>query len=454
MARTAVFFRTHLWDEHVAAAAELLRARSAGADFRVLADESRHDLPVPPDLKLSHAAAEFDEMGLEPADHSLWFNGDYPLYKALRTFPDNDFYVMAEFDVRTTVQLGGMADEAAARGIDLIASRIEPASPAWSHRGTCAGSYETIYSALIPLVLVSRRLLEHLLERRLELSARLRRGEIARWPYCEAFIPSETVADGRFRWAELSEFGDVQRFDWAPAMPEHVMTRVTGPAFLHPVLDDERFVRSRLRTEDPFSFCDPGSPAGAWVRGCDPSVVLAVLVPIYRRARNYMAVSRLRRLLGLPSLAHATASIAFAKPATQSSVSAYSFGGAPERDAAGGNDGLPTGEFGFHTGTEDDPWWMVDLLRPFALERVRLLNRPGLEGRARRFSVLASLDGHAWTTVLRRDDGADFGGVGGAPFEAALDGAAPARFVKVQLHGRTCMHLDQVELFGSPVPAV
>ena len=96
---------------------------------------------------------------------------------------------------------------------------------------------------------------------------------------------------------------------------------------------------------------------------------------------------------------------------------------------------------------------MVDLLRPHRLDRVRLLNRPLHEHRARRFSILASSDGEAWTEVLRKDDDGDFGGRDGAPFDAPLPPGAPARFVKVRQHGVGCLHLDQVELFGAPLPA-
>ena len=207
-------------------------------------------------------------------------------------------------------------------------------------------------------MLVSRRLARRMLERRLELTRRLRRAEISAWPYCEAFFPSEAMADDGFRSAELAEFGDVARYDWTPPMPEHVMARVTGPAFLHPVLDDARYIASRLRIQPrlAFAICDPGSAMSAEVQGCDPAVIAAAVQPICKQARDYMAISRLRHRFGLPPLADGQTSVAFAKPATQSSVSQFSQGPTPEQDAAGGNDGIPTGDYSFHTGTEDAPW--------------------------------------------------------------------------------------------------
>ena len=46
-----------------------------------------------------------------------------------------------------------------------------------------------------------------------------------------------------------------------------------------------------------------------------------------------------------------------------------------EEDAAGGVDGLITGEWGFHTENEKDPWWQVDLGNGAAIDRVVLYNR-------------------------------------------------------------------------------
>ena len=56
----------------------------------------------------------------------------------------------------------------------------------------------------------------------------------------------------------------------------------------------------------------------------------------------------------------------------------------PQQDARGGCDGVKTGQWGFHTANEPQPWWQVDLGQPTAIERVVLYNRCDGTGRAQR----------------------------------------------------------------------
>ena len=66
------------------------------------------------------------------------------------------------------------------------------------------------------------------------------------------------------------------------------------------------------------------------------------------------------------------ANLAIHKPATQSSISAWSHGRTCEEDAAGANDGRISGEAGFHTSTEPNPWWQVDLLEDCVITAVTM----------------------------------------------------------------------------------
>ena len=49
-------------------------------------------------------------------------------------------------------------------------------------------------------------------------------------------------------------------------------------------------------------------------------------------------------------------------------------------DAAGGNDGVTNGKWGFHTGEQENPWWQVDLGELMPLAQVRLWNRADNDG--------------------------------------------------------------------------
>jgi hypothetical protein len=118
-----------------------------------------------------------------------------------------------------------------------------------------------------------------------------------------------------------------------------------------------------------------------------------------------------------------------------------------QQDAAGGCDGLKTGEWGFHTAESQDPWWQVDLGAAQALEHVVIWNRREAAERAARIRVLLSDDGASFRQVYQHD-GAPFGGLSdGRPLVVEL-GAQTGRFVRLALPGRTFLHLDEVEVFG------
>ena len=69
------------------------------------------------------------------------------------------------------------------------------------------------------------------------------------------------------------------------------------------------------------------------------------------------------------------------KPSWQSSV--YEPTGAEppaSRVSGGGNNGIRTGTYGFHTLAEARPWWIVDLLAPHDVAEIRVYNRCDFNG--------------------------------------------------------------------------
>jgi hypothetical protein len=119
-------------------------------------------------------------------------------------------------------------------------------------------------------------------------------------------------------------------------------------------------------------------------------------------------------------------------------------------DAAGGCDGVTNGRWGFHTAKEENPWWQVDLGASVPLAQVRLWNRCDPEPMARRaahFRLLLSDDGISWRQVYQHD-GTVFHGYH-MPDRSPLAVKVPgrnARFVRIQLPGKTFLHLDEVEV--------
>lgn len=120
----------------------------------------------------------------------------------------------------------------------------------------------------------------------------------------------------------------------------------------------------------------------------------------------------------------------------------------PEDDAAGGCDGIKNGKWGFHTALENDPWWQIDLGQPAALDRVRVYNRcDHTSGRAARLKVLLSDDGKNFRQAYQHDGTTFLGQPDGKPLTVKLKGDK-ARYLRLQVPGNNCLHLDEVEIFA------
>jgi formylglycine-generating enzyme required for sulfatase activity len=116
-------------------------------------------------------------------------------------------------------------------------------------------------------------------------------------------------------------------------------------------------------------------------------------------------------------------------------------------DAAGAVDGIKSGAFGFHTERQKDPWWQVDLQQVHALGRVLVFNRDGAQERARYLTLQVSLDGRTWQDVYKHDGSLFGGSFDQKPLDIDLQDCS-ARFVRLQIHDSTWMHLSEVEVYG------
>jgi len=140
--------------------------------------------------------------------------------------------------------------------------------------------------------------------------------------------------------------------------------------------------------------------------------------------------------------------VALNKPASQSSLAPWSHGSTPEDDARGANNGMITGEMGFHTQCETNPWWQVDLEDDYLVERFEIFNRQHCAEWLLHFSILASRDGQTWLTVFTKSDDSVFGQVRGLPFVVTLPEARVARYIRVRLDGTEFLHFDEFRAFG------
>jgi hypothetical protein len=99
---------------------------------------------------------------------------------------------------------------------------------------------------------------------------------------------------------------------------------------------------------------------------------------------------------------------------------------------------------------EDNPWWQADLGGLAVIREIRIYNTTdSAAARFKNFSLDISIDGQARVELVRKEDDALVGGVGGAPFIWNGPGTAFGRFVRITLLGRDYLHLNQVEVYGT-----
>jgi hypothetical protein len=123
-----------------------------------------------------------------------------------------------------------------------------------------------------------------------------------------------------------------------------------------------------------------------------------------------------------------------------------------QSDAAGACDGIKDGLWGFHTDDVANPWWQVDLGAPTVIARVEVWNRcDGAASRAASLKILVSDDGTAWKEVFANGGRTFMGFTDGKPLDARFD-KVTGRFVRIQLPGKSYLHLDEVEVFGPDAP--
>ncbi len=137
--------------------------------------------------------------------------------------------------------------------------------------------------------------------------------------------------------------------------------------------------------------------------------------------------------------------VALGKPASQSTSSAWS----TPHGAAGAVNGLFDQAFGFCTDLELRPWWCVDLLWQYPIDRVVIHNRLDLATeRARKLEVALSTDRETW--ILIHAGFVHFsGGKHGDPLVLPLAGALTGRYVRLSLDDEQYFHLSQVEVLVS-----
>jgi hypothetical protein len=252
--RYAVLFRTHMWDPFIARQFARVQERVGAGDVYVVANNTSGSCNAIEGVRLvTFTEAQIEALGYArgiSANDMVWFNVDYALYYFARQQPDYDYYVLFEYDVLVNADLDRVLEMVAERGADFVGlSEGEPVSE-WRYKSSCGGIYAEadVRKMLFPLGILSKRAVDYLSMRRLQLSERLRSGDIQTWPHCEAFIATE-LSLGGFCVDELSAYGSIDRFSFAPAYLEEDLGTLAGASFVHPLLDTNRYISSTIKYE-------------------------------------------------------------------------------------------------------------------------------------------------------------------------------------------------------------
>jgi hypothetical protein len=263
--RFAVMFKTHFWDAFTERQLNRLIQVNRSGDVFVVID----DLPVavskidyPRVFRVMEQGAA--DLGLPRAstDKSIfWYNIDYSHYLFYLANPGYDYYVAVEYDVCVQLDLDMLVGALTDDRIDYLGCPIkEPSRWAWSGYHDCVYGPDEIRLALSCFSIYSQRAISMLFQRRLAMADEFRSGKLSFWPNNEAFIPTE-IRRANYKSALLQSFGSINFYDWWPPMHESELENHPDQAFIHPVLEGDRYVRSVLRHERRlFSFFDPHSP--------------------------------------------------------------------------------------------------------------------------------------------------------------------------------------------------
>lgn len=460
--RCLVLFKTHFWDDVVQRQFELLCAlTNSGAEDSVVTevilfvDETNGEVAIPPDISVPiirsscQKAADYGMADGTPPTRSFFsYGNDIPAVISALIYPGYDYYLMLEYDVVIQRPISSIVSWMKDNSVDFLAHPIDTPVEAWPWTYTCDGYYrkENIVKFLNCFAAFSRDALFHIIRRRLYFSNLIRQGIIRYFPHTEAFVATELTLSG-YKISALREFGPVPHYSWGTAYMEEDLLLFRDDAFVHPVSDKYKYIRSCL-VEDPFSyFQEEQTLKKRALRFPDET-----LPEIYNKLRGYASEEQLAslredmRIYMTPEAKQKygldRSSIGRNCKAWQSSISQWSHS---ENEASDVLNHIPNGNYSFHTKSEENPWWIVDLGSPKVVDYVRIYNRDLAPWRANGLQILGCDDKENWTLYDSHRSDQPFEGLNGEPL--ILRVGARLRYLKLLLPGHECLHLDHIDIF-------
>lgn len=203
-----VLFRTHVFNDRVAAVLDRLSRRS-NRRVVVVADESKKELRTPEEIeKLSLTRAAVEAAGLFCPGDVGWRCGDYSFYLASPLLRGIEFVWLVEHDLHINFEReADFFDRFSNEPHDLLGVEFKRASKAWSWYSRMGAYQQDVHYCLFPLVRLSRRAVDALLADRRSMSeAFAKTGVEGTYPNDEAFVATMLKARG-FSCESINSFG-------------------------------------------------------------------------------------------------------------------------------------------------------------------------------------------------------------------------------------------------------
>lgn len=255
--RVAVLLRSHMLNNKFVNLWHSLQG-SPLFDVYLSLDETAQKFNLSGPNILRHSVDMCRSLGLMQKDYGryLWFFSDYPFYCAYEAIPDYDYYIQIEYDVHIARQNPLFIEGIINRLVDDDGTPFDLVGVSCSKREderprvvAAKKQFSEVYVAFFPFVVLSKRALLHLYERR--------RQEARRDPpeedllHCEVFVGSEMLNAPAFRCAEINQLIP-NACRWStfrvglPMLMDSPTANV-GSEIVHPAFDLEDYIAAYIR---------------------------------------------------------------------------------------------------------------------------------------------------------------------------------------------------------------
>lgn len=435
-----VAFRTHIWNNDIKKIALRIKNTFSNAHFVIIADETNSILDTGNIPKITHTK-DFSAFNL-PSQHGLWYNGDYPLYTLRQSFPEDSHILMIENDVQINFDLDILINSIVENNIDLVVHNLAKAQPSWMHYSSLE-YFEEPQKCLFPLIALSSRAIDHLLETRVAIAKTNKK-----WPYCEGFIASAISEMPGNRIIGLNNFCKPHNYSFANCH-HYDDPRVNVPGTISHPIRGNSFPEKALFEQNISTIFFRNSILRVGLKYLDPKDFYKQVYSKIINTGNIDIVNQFNDLALQEGWIMKPEAInwALGAKAEQSSVSRYSHHQDVFKDASGAVSGKIDHTHSFHTTLEPNPWWKVELPEAISIRHIIIYNRMHYQERASKIKIEISENDKKWITVAEYPDGILFGGADGNPLVVKVN-AVLGKFVRISLLDTNLLHLNQVEVYN------